>query len=311
MDSSMKSKYSDMKYDHNDKHLRKSHHHHPHKHHKRRDYSRSRSRSHSRSYSHSRYQKLHHSSSRSRIERDKSHNRNYPNKNYKSDKKEYYKNSQYSSSSHRINNKIYSNTKSIYKKERQKFGMNTSNNIYKDKNREREKEKDERYKIKEYKEYELNKEYKDNKIDNRINLSNYSNSNSNKSKIVINLFQDKKENNSNITNEINININNSININTNNDNIIRNDLNNRQEYLNNINKEQEKDPKNKIYYFITKNDKMKLLFKIYHTFDNINSDINLNSFENNLSFTETRYHKSIRDDLWTFKLNHKYISPSS
>ena len=307
----MKSKYSEMKYEYNDKYIKKSsHHHHSHKHHKRRDYSRSRSRSRSRSHSHShsKYQKLHKSRSRSRLEHDKSHNRNYSNRNYKSDKKDYYKNSQYSTSSHRMNNNnnIYNNSsKSNYKKERMKFGMNIPNNIYKEKNREKEKE--ERYKMKDY-EY---KEYKENKIDNRNNISNYSNSNSIKSKIVINLFEEKKENDNNENKfNKNNNYNNNINISNNNNNVIRNEINHREEYINSINKEEEKDPKNKIYYFITKNDKMKLLFRIYHNFDN--SNVNLNSFENNyLSFTETRYHKSIRDDIWTFKLNHKYINASS
>ena len=304
MDSSMKSKYSEMKYEHSDKYIKKSHHHRIHKHHKRRDYSRSRSRSRSRSHSHSRYQKLHSSRSRSRIEHDKNHSKTYSNKNYKSDKKDYYKNSQYSSSSHRINNNIYNNSnnnnnKSNYRKEREKYGMNiSSNEIFREKNTTREKE--ERYKMREY-------EFKDNRIENRNNISNYSNSNSNKSKIVINLFEDKKENNINNDNKLiknNYDSNNNNNIND----MIKNEINNREEYINNINKEEEKDPKNKIYCFVTKNDKMKLLFKIYHNLENTN----INPFDNNnLSFTETRYHRSIRDDLWTFKLNHKYINSNS
>ena len=303
MDTSMKSKYSEMKYDHNDKHLKKSsHHHHIHKHHKRREYSRSRSHSHS--HSHSRYQKIRRERSRSRLEHERSHNRNYSNR-YKSDKKEYYKNSQYSSSSHRINNNLYSKGNN-YKKERQKFGMNISNNsinsnIYKDKNKDKEIEKEEKYKIKEY-EYKEYKEYKENKIDNRNNISNYSNSNNSiKSKIVINLFDEKKDNNIINTIDINNKLNTEINIKS-------------EEYLNQFKNEkmqeqEEIDPKNKMYYYITKNDKMKLLFKIFHNFENINDYINNNSFVNNsLSFVENRYHKSIRDDFWTFKLNHKYIN---
>ena len=297
METSLKSKYSEMKYDRNEKHMKKSSHHHRiHKHHKRREYSRSRSRSYSRSYSrsrsrshsHSRYQKIHKERSKSRIEHERSHNRNYSNtRNYKSDKKEYFKNSQYSSSSHRINNNINNlYSKSNFKKDRSKYSNsinisnNNSSNLYRDKNREKDKE--EKYKIKEY-DY---KEYKENKTDNRNNISNYSNSNSIKSKIVINLFDEKKEIKTlNIKNELN-----------------------KEEYLSQIPKEEikeEKDPKNKIYFFITKNDKMKLLFKIYHNFNTNNLTEN-----DSLSFTETRYHKSIRNDLWTFKLNHKYINNS-
>ena len=297
----MKSKYSEMKYDHNDKYLKKSHHHRDHKHHKRREYSRShsRSRSHSHSHSHSRYQKIHRSRSRSRLVHDKSHSRNYSNRNYKSDKKDYYKSSQFSSSSHRISNSIYNNSKNNYKKEREKYGMNISNNIFRGK-REREKEKDERYKIKEY-------EYKENKIENKNNISSYSNSNSNKSKIVINIFEEKKENN-NDENKLAKNISdNSINFNNNS----KNEINNKEEYLTDITKK-EQDPKKKIYFFITKNDKMKLLFKMFPNKENKNSESMPNNLEYNfLSFSETRYFRSIRDDLWTFKLNHMYINQIS
>ena len=292
MESSMKSKYLENKYDHSDKHIKKTHHHRNHKHHKRREYSRSRSysRSHSysrsRSHSHSRFQKIRKERSKSRIDHDRSHNRNYPSRNYKSDKKEYFKNNQYTSSSHRINTNNNSNnlySKSNYKKERSKYGINISNNnsgsLYREKNREKDKE--EKYKMKEY-EY---KEYKENKIDNRNNISNYSNSNSIKSKIVINLLDDKKEKES------------------------KNFNNNKDDYLSQIQKEEikeEKDPKNKIYFFITKNDKMKLLFRIYHNFSsNSNNNLSENDF---LTFTEKKYHQSIRNDIWAFKLYHKYIN---
>ena len=326
MDPSLRSsKYPEIKYDHNDKHLKKSsHHHHIHKHHKRRDYSRSRSRSrsHSHSHSHSRYQKIHKSNSRSRLDHERSHNRN----NYASNrKKDYYKNSTYSSSSHRMNNNLYNNNNnknSNYKKERNKYNINNNNNLFRDKNKERErdKEKDDRYKIKEYeyKEFKennnINNKFDNNSNNNRNNLSNnissnYSNSNnSNKSKIVINLFTDEKKenNNDNINNNIIIDNNNNeeyLNINI--------DNNTNKEFNNNNKEEEEKDPKNKIYYFITKSDKMKLIFRVYHNFNNNNINIYDDNFNNNLlSFTETRYYKSIRNDYWTFKLNHNFINLS-
>ena len=177
--------------------------------------------------------------------------------------------------------------------------MNISNNIFRGK-REREKEKDERYKIKEY-------EYKENKIENKNNISSYSNSNSNKSKIVINIFEEKKENN-NDENKLAKNISdNSINFNNNS----KNEINNKEEYLTDITKK-EQDPKKKIYFFITKNDKMKLLFKMFPNKENKNSESMPNNLEYNfLSFSETRYFRSIRDDLWTFKLNHMYINQIS
>ena len=339
MDSSNRSKYHEMKYEHNNsKHMRKSHRHHDHKHRKRKDYShshspsRSRSRAHSKTHSHSRYQKPHHSPSRSKM----NHNRNYSNRNYKSDKKDYYKTSQYSSSSHRINNNMYN--KSSYKEERGKYGMNISNNISRDKDRERERDKErdnERYKVREY-EYNKEREYKENRMENNNiisrNMSNYSNMNSNRTKIIINLFDEKKEKekekekenimstniNSNIFSDKKIN--NISNLNT---ISIKNEITMKDEYYNKSakekNDEKEKediDPKNRIYYFITKNDKMKILFKVFPNNNsssispiNPNSD-NVNPLSENIffSFTQTRQYKSIRNDLWSFKINHKYIS---
>ena len=308
----IKSKYDEMKYEH--KRLKKSHHHHIHKHHKRKEYSRSRSTSHSNrnnhSLSHSRYkereraQKPAHlnrsrsrSRSRSRMEHGKSHNKNYPLnhsniRNYKSNKsKEYYKNNQYSSN-HRNNmghiNSIYNKSNSGLKEDKEfinkyknedkrKFGINIS----------RDKE-NERYKDKEYKEYD----YKENRYEDKN--SNNSNSN-NKSKIVIHLFEDKKDNKD-------IRINNSYNNNYYNYN--NNSNNNSVDYLNN--NDNHVSPKNRIYYYITKNDKMKILFKV---FNNNKCEPN-QSMENNLSFTEIRNYKSIRDDYWTFKFHHKYIISS-
>ena len=57
---------------------------------------------------------------------------------------------------------------------------------------------------------------------------------------------------------------------------------------------------------------MKLLFKMFPNKENKNSESMPNNLEYNfLSFSETRYFRSIRDDLWTFKLNHMYINQIS
>ena len=293
----IKSKYDEIKYEH--KHLKKSHHRHIHKHHKRKDYSRSRSTSHSNrnnhSISHSRYkerdrpQKQGHSNrsrSRSRVEHGKSHTKNYTlnhtnNRIYKSNKnKEYYKTNQYSS--HRGNvghiNNIYSKNNSGLKEdkefnnkykneEKRKFGINIS----------RDKE-NERYKEKDYKDYD----YKENRFEEKNNSNN-------KSKIVIPLYEEKKENKLNNINYFNYNNNDNYDFDNNNEN--------------------DESPRNKIFYYITKNDKMKILFKIYNN-KSINQSIeNQNSINNhNFSFVEIRHYKSIRDDLWTFKFHHKYIN---
>ena len=312
---SIKSKYDEMKYEH--KHLKKSHHHHIHKHHKRKDYSRSRSTSHSNrnnhSLSHSHYkdrerlQKPSHlnrsrsrsrSRSRRRMEHGKSNSKNYGIndsniRNYKSNKsKDYYKSSQYSSN-HRNNtnhlNNIYNKNNSGLKEdkeykykneEKRKFGINIS----------RDKES-ERYKDKEYKEYEYNK---DNKYEDKN--SNNSNNN-NKSKIVIHLSEEKKDNKERISNSYNSG-NSSNYYDSNNNNI---------DYMNN--NENQVSPRNRIYYYITKNDKMKILFKVYNN-NNRSEHNNVGSNDNNLSFTEIRNYKSIRDDYWTFQFHHKYINAS-
>ena len=120
-------------------------------------------------------------------------------RNYKSNKsKDYYKSGQYSSN-HRNNinhiNSMYTKSNSGLKEdkeykykneEKRKFGINIS----------RDKES-ERYKDKEYKEY---KEYEYNK-DNKYEDKNSNNSNNNnKSKIVIHLSEEKKDNKERIRN---------------------------------------------------------------------------------------------------------------
>ena len=307
----MESKYEEIKYIH--KRPKKPHHHHFHKHHKRKDYSHSRSSSHSNrnnhSLSHSHYRererqpKINHiirsrsrsrSRSHSRMEHGKSNSKystnHSNNRNYKSNKsKEYYKSNQYSSAhrnniSHIVN--IYSKSNSGIKEdkelinkykneEKRKFGINIS----------RDKD-NERYKDKEY-------DYKENRYEDR------NSTNSNKSKIVIHLFEDKKENKENKMN------------NCHNSNII----NASNSYITDFNNNNDNDvsPKKKIYYYITKNDKMKILFKVYNNNKSENlslQNINL-GYDNNLSFSEIRNYKSIRDDYWTFKFHHKYFNSTS
>ena len=307
----MESKYEEIKYIR--KRPKKPHHHHFHKHHKRKDYSHSRSSSHSNrnnhSLSHSHYRererqpKINHiirsrsrsrSRSHSRMEHGKSNSKystnHSNNRNYKSNKsKEYYKSNQYSSAhrnniSHIVN--IYSKSNSGIKEdkelinkykneEKRKFGINIS----------RDKD-NERYKDKEY-------DYKENRYEDR------NSTNSNKSKIVIHLFEDKKENKENKMN------------NCHNSNII----NASNSYITDFNNNNDNDvsPKKKIYYYITKNDKMKILFKVYNNNKSENlslQNINL-GYDNNLSFSEIRNYKSIRDDYWTFKFHHKYFNSTS
>ena len=304
----MESKYDQIKYIH--KHLKKSHHHHFHNRHKRKDYSRSRSTSHSNrnnhSLSHSRYRdrdrpqkQLHMNRSRSRsrsrshskMDHYKSNSKNYSlnhpnNRNYKSKPKDYYKGNQYTSS-HRNNigylSNIYSKNNSGIKEEKEpgskykneekrKIGINIS----------RDKE-NERYKDKEY-------DYKESKFEER----NYSNPN--KSKIIISLYEDKKDNKEN-------------KINNNHNNIVSNNNTNNIEFIND-----NENSRNKVYYYITKNDKMKMLFKIFNNNNNNKNTNNQNlqnqnmTSDNNLSFSEIVHYNSIREDHWIFKFHHKYIN---
>ena len=294
----IKAKYEEIKYDH--KHLKNSHHHHMHKHRKRKEYSRSRSTSHSNrnnhSISHSRYKErerppkpahTNRSRSRSRMEHGKSHNKNYPlnhpnNRNYKPNKnKEYYKGAQYSSHRGSHINSIYNKSNSGLKEdkefgnqykseEKRKYGISTP----------REKDK-ERFKDKDFKDYE----YKENRFEEKSSTNN-------KSKIVIPLYEDKKDNKSTSANTYNNYYSNS-------------NINNNYDL---INDENDNSPKNKIYYYIAKNDKMKILFKIYNNKLLNTSMENQHINDNNLSFTEIRHYNSIRDDHWTFKFHHKYIN---
>ena len=266
-----KSKYEDIKYDH--RRSKNSYHHHSHKHHRRKSYSRSQSGSHNNhSMSHSKYKdrdRIPHSirsRSRSRSREYEKSMKNHMSYHKSIKSKDYYKNNQYSSSGNRMNNN-YNNNNSYIKSNSvmrddygNKFRVEDKKKFSNSMNNLRDKEND-RYK-------KRASEYKDNKIEDR-NITS-----SNKSKIVINLFDDKKENKENKPNNYNY-------------------------YVENDNS-----PKNKFYYFITKNDKMKLIFRIYNT------DNSSQNKDNNYTMNEIRRYNSIREDYWTIKFHHQYINPT-